>query len=250
MIREISSRDNSKIKNMIKLQKDKKLRRLQGLFVCEGQVNLKEAVSSCAEIEELYFTRENLELAQMTPAREKYLVEPKLIEHMSDVESPQGVIFSVRQKNDGVLNGSNAVLALENVRDSGNMGTIIRTADGLGITNIVLLGDCVDVYNPKTVRSSMGSIFRISPVKMEFNELVSWAEKNGKPVYATALSDRATDIREVSLKRAVVVIGNEARGVSQSVLDGSGGHIIIPIKSAQSFNASVAAAIVLWEMAR
>ncbi|MBQ7087170.1 MAG: RNA methyltransferase, partial [Clostridia bacterium] len=132
----------------------------------------------------------------------------------------------------------------------GNMGTIIRTAEGLGIRNIVLLGDCVDVYNPKTVRATMGSIFRIKPVKMEFDELRAWADEHEMKIYATALSDKATDIREVELSNAVAVIGNEARGVCEEVLNGSDGHIIIPIKSAQSFNASIAAAIVLWEMAR
>lgn len=249
MIKEIISKDNQKIKNTVRLLKDKKYRKSRHIFVGEGLVNLKEAVSSGAEIEELYFTQENADLAETVPAKEKYLVGQKLLEHMSDVETPQGVIFSVRQPDKGELTRS-AVLALDNVRDSGNMGTIIRTAEGLGITNIVLLGDCVDVYNPKTVRSSMGSIFRINPIKMEFSDLKAWAHSQNMPVYATALSDKATDIREVSLREAVVIIGNEAKGVTDEVLSGSDGHVIIPIKSAQSFNASIAAAVVLWEMVR
>ncbi|MBQ7093338.1 MAG: RNA methyltransferase [Clostridia bacterium] len=249
MIKEITSKDNQKIKNVVKLVSDKKLRKKEGLFVGEGVVNLREAVSSGADITEIYFSHEHESIVEDISCNEKYLVPEKLIEHMSDVKTPQGVIFVVRQDENAALN-EGAILALDNVRDSGNMGTIIRTAEGLGIMNIVLLGDCVDVYNPKTVRATMGSIFRIKPVRMEFDELRKWADENNMKIYATALSDKATDIREVELSNAVAVIGNEARGVCEEVLNGSDGHIIIPIKSAQSFNASIAAAIVLWEMAR
>ena len=249
MIKEITSKDNQKIKNVVKLVSDKKLRKKEGLFVGEGVVNLREAVSSGADITEIYFSHEHESIVEDISCNEKYLVPEKLIEHMSDVKTPQGVIFVVRQDENAALS-EGAILALDNVRDSGNMGTIIRTAEGLGITNIVLLGDCVDVYNPKTVRATMGSIFRIKPVRMEFDELRKWADENNMKIYATALSDKATDIREVELSNAVAVIGNEARGVCEEVLNGSDGHIIIPIKSAQSFNASIAAAIVLWEMAR
>ena len=249
MIKEITSKDNQKIKNVVKLVSDKKFRKKEGLFVGEGVVNLKEAASSGADITEIYFSHEHESIVEDISAGEKYLVPEKLIEHMSDVKTPQGVIFVVRQDENAALD-EGAILALDNVRDSGNMGTIIRTAEGLGIRNIVLLGDCVDVYNPKTVRATMGSIFRIKPVKMEFDELRAWADEHEMKIYATALSDKATDIREVELSNAVAVIGNEARGVCEEVLNGSDGHIIIPIKSAQSFNASIAAAIVLWEMAR
>ena len=249
MIKEITSKDNQKIKNVVKLVTDKKFRKKEGLFVGEGVVNLKEAASSGADITEIYFSHEHESIVEDISAGEKYLVPEKLIEHMSDVKTPQGVIFVVRQDENAALD-EGAILALDNVRDSGNMGTIIRTAEGLGIRNIVLLGDCVDVYNPKTVRATMGSIFRIKPVKMEFDELRAWADEHNMKIYATALSDKATDIREVELSNAVAVIGNEARGVCEEVLNGSDGHIIIPIKSAQSFNASIAAAIVLWEMAR
>ncbi len=249
MIKEITSKDNQKIKNVVKLVTDKKFRKKEELFVGEGVVNLKEAASSGADITEIYFSHEHESIVEGISAGEKYLVPEKLIEHMSDVKTPQGVIFVVRQDENAALD-EGAILALDNVRDSGNMGTIIRTAEGLGIRNIVLLGDCVDVYNPKTVRATMGSIFRIKPVKMEFDELRAWADDHNMKIYATALSDKATDIREVELSNAVAVIGNEARGVCEEVLNGSDGHIIIPIKSAQSFNASIAAAIVLWEMAR
>lgn len=249
MIREITSKDNQKIKNVVKLVSDRKHRKNQGLFVGEGVVNLKEAASSGANITEIYFSHDHESIVKDISCGEKYLVPEKLIEVMSDVKTPQGVVFVVRQEENASLKDG-AVLALDNVRDSGNMGTIIRTAEGLGIANIVLLGDCVDVYNPKTVRATMGSIFRIKPVRMGFDELRSWADEKGMKIYATALSDRATDIRDVELSNAVAVIGNEARGVSDEVLNGSDGHIIIPIKSAQSFNASIAAAIVLWEMAR
>ncbi|MBQ7086984.1 MAG: hypothetical protein IJM96_05875, partial [Clostridia bacterium] len=153
MIKEITSKDNQKIKNVVKLVTDKKFRKKEGLFVGEGVVNLKEAASSGADITEIYFSHEHESILEGISAGEKYLVPEKLIEHMSDVKTPQGVIFVVRQDENAALD-EGAILALDNVRDSGNMGTIIRTAEGLGIRNIVLLGDCVDVYNPKTVRAT------------------------------------------------------------------------------------------------
>lgn len=248
-MREIVSRDNPKIKNIIKLVNEKRYRKEQNMFVCEGLVNLKEAVRSKADIAEIYTTEEHMDFADSIEGCDKYLVPLKLIESMSDVKTPQGIVFSCRiKKSDRLKKG--AVLALENVRDSGNLGTILRTAEGLGIENIVLLGECADVYNPKTVRASMGSVFRINPPVMSLEEISEWAKSENMSIFATALSEDAEDIRTKNLKSAVVVIGNEANGVSKEVLLKSDGHIIIPIKSAQSFNASVAAALVLWEMVR
>ena len=136
------------------------------------------------------------------------------------------------------------------MRDSGNMGTVIRTAEGLGIKNIVLSGDCVDIYNPKTIRASMGSAFRVRPVRMTVEQVKSYTKEHGMSFYVTALSESSEDIRKKDLKNAAVLIGNEALGATPEALNAADGHIIIPIQTAQSFNASVAAAIVLWEMAR
>ena len=246
---EITSRDNKKVKNVIKLVSDRKYRDREGLFVAEGPVALAEALKSGVTIAELYFTEKNIGIAQSADADEKYLVSEKIMESMSDVKTPQGVLFVCLKSEGGELE-KGPILVLENMRDSGNMGTVIRTAEGLGIKNIVLSGDCVDIYNPKTIRASMGSAFRVRPVRMTVEQVKSYTEEHGMSFYVTALSESSEDIRKKDLKNAAVLIGNEALGATPEALKAADGHIIIPIQTAQSFNASVAAAIVLWEMAR
>ena len=246
---EITSRDNKKVKNVIKLVSDRKYRDREGLFVAEGPVALAEALKSGVPIAELYFTEKNTGIAQSADADEKYLVREKIMESMSDVKTPQGVLFVCRKIGGRELE-KGPILVLENMRDSGNMGTVIRTAEGLGIKNIVLSGDCVDIYNPKTIRASMGSAFRVRPVRMTVEQVKSYTKEHGMSFYVTALSESSEDIRKKNLKNAAVLIGNEALGATPEALNAADGHIIIPIQTAQSFNASVAAAIVLWEMAR
>ena len=246
---EITSRDNPKIKNIMKLLADKKHRKNQGVFVCEGAVMLEEAVKSGCIVLECYATPGQAAALQQYQLPNCYQVPDGLMAHMSDVQTPQGILFLCRQPEAGSLKPG-TILVLDNIRDSGNLGTVLRTAEGLGIANVALLGDCAEVYNPKTIRASMGSIFRSNIVSLSLPQLLEWTRGHQMPLYATALSDSSMDIRKVDLKQAAVVIGNEAKGVSQEVLQAADGHLIIPITAAQSFNASVAAAIVMWEMVR
>lgn len=250
MIREISSRDNPKIKNMIKLCSDKKYRQAEKIFVCESAVMLAEAQKSGVKILQIYALAGYEALLHSVNCTDKYIVPEKLIEQMSDVKNPQGVVFSCKMPDvrKTLLNG--CIIALENIRDSGNLGTIIRSAEGFGIGTVALVGECAEVYNPKTIRASMGSVFRQNIVQCSVRELMEYARENGITVCATALSNDAKDVREINLKNSIVIIGNEANGISEDLLTQCTQHVIIPIKSAQSFNASVAAAVIMWEMVR
>ena len=143
------------------------------------------------------------------------------------------------------------LLALEAVQDPGNVGTVLRTADAFGIDLVVLLDGCADLCAPKTVRATMGAVFRQSAIAMDRDRFVSFCRAQELPLYGAALSSRAQDLRTLDLSRAAVVIGSEGKGLSRPMLDACDGELIIPMcGKAESLNAAVAAAVIMWEMQR
>ena len=143
----------------------------------------------------------------------------------------------------------NRAILLENVQDPGNVGTVIRTAAAMGVDTVLLCGACADVYSPKTARATMGAIFREKILHCTPDEARALADKNGLKLYGAALSDRAADIRTLTLQKAVVAIGSEGRGLCEELLSLCDGELIIPMSpGSESLNAAVAAAITLWEM--
>ena len=141
-------------------------------------------------------------------------------------------------------------LLLDGIQDPGNLGTILRTADALQIP-AVLLDGCADPYNPKTVRASMGAVFRTQPVRMTRQQAIAACRDAGIPLLATAMSADAVDLRQAELPSAAVIIGSEGQGICQELFDAAQGKIIIPMSTrCESLNAAVAAAIVLWQMKR
>lgn len=140
---------------------------------------------------------------------------------------------------------------LESVQDPGNVGTVIRTANAFGIDAVILTGNCADLYNPKTVRATMGAIFRQRVLCRGVDELMPLLAGNGLALYGAALSARAADIRRVDVKNAAVAIGSEGSGLSAALLALCRGEVIIPMRpDSESLNAGVAASVVMWEMAR
>ena len=139
---------------------------------------------------------------------------------------------------------------LDGIQDPGNLGTILRTADALEIP-VILLDGCADVYNPKTVRASMGAVFRTQPVKMTRAQAVAVCRERGIPLLAAAMSADAVDLRQADLRAAAVVIGSEGQGICPELFAAAEQKIIIPMSPrCESLNAAVAAAIVLWQMKR
>ena len=140
-------------------------------------------------------------------------------------------------------------LVLDGVQDPGNVGTILRTADAFDCDGVFLVNACADPYSPKTVRASMGAVFRTQPVKADWAEVKAACGVAGIPVAVTALSQRAKDLRNADLRGMAVVIGSEGQGVRREILESADGELIIPMNPrCESLNAAVAAAIVMWQM--
>ncbi len=237
MMEQITSRDNPKVRQVIKLQTNRRAREKEGLFCCEGEKLLREALSSGIQVEQVFLSEDLPQAEALELGPKTYRVPRRLMEQMS--RRPQ-LAASIPQ---------GCCLVLEDVRDPGNVGTVVRTAEALGVP-VLLTGSCADLYQPKTIRATMGSIFRADVRQVERDALwAQWAEQ-GTAAYAAALTPQAKDIRQVDLRQAAVVVGNEAQGVSPAMQQHCGGQVIIPIQGAESLNASVAAALVMWEMKR
>ena len=249
MIETITSRDNPKIRRAAKLQASKNAREKEQLFCCEGEKLLREALQCGAAVEQVFLSDALPQPETLALVPHSYLVPQRLMEYISGVETPQGVLFVCRMRPLGDVLPAGPCLVLEDVRDPGNLGTAVRTAEAFGVP-LALTGHCAELYNPKTIRSTMGSIFRARLLRLSREALWSQWDAMGKAAYAAALSPRARDIRQASLADAAVVVGNEARGVSDAMKAHCRGEVIIPIQGAESLNAGVAAALVMWEMVR
>lgn len=238
----IRSRQNDLIKHFIALGADGKARREAGEYIGAGQKLLDEAIASGAEVG-CVLSAEPLE---GLPFR---LVAPELLRAVSPLQNSPGPVFTVKMRALPPAGSLDRVIVLENVQDPGNVGTVLRTADAFGIDLVALCGACADPYNPKTVRASMGAVFRQPVVKTDTAGL-------GKilgdlPLYGAALADDAADIREIPRHRLAVAVGNEGKGLSEEFLDRCAEKVIIPMRPrTESLNAGVAAAVVMWEMVR
>ena len=238
----IRSRQNDTIRRMAALGADARLRRETGEFLCAGEKLLEEAASSGAEVTQVLC----LTPVEGLPCR---LVTPELLEYVSPLQHSRGPVFSVRMKSPPAPESLSRVILLENVQDPGNVGTVLRTADALGIDLVVLCGACADPCNPKTVRASMGAIFRQPVVRAELGDLRRLL--GGLPLYGAALSREAADIRSLPKTHVAVAVGNEGSGLTPALLALCGGTALIPMRpEAESLNAGVAAAIIMWEMVR
>ena len=168
---------------------------------------------------------------------------------ISDTVSPQGIMAVVRQPewNPGMPPAGNGkILLLDGIRDPGNLGTIIRTAEAAGVRAVYLSPDCADQYNPKVIRSTMGSIFRVPVISADLIDVIRNLKSSGIKVYGTSLEAAAT-YREADLSDAAIIIGSEANGARKEVLDSASQCIKIPMAGqVESLNAAVSAAILMF----
>lgn len=170
------------------------------------------------------------------------------MQSVSPMQTPQGALFLCRIPEEKAFVPQKRLLLLDGIQDPGNLGTILRTADALQVP-VVLLEGCADPYNHKTVRASMGAVFRTPPVRADWEEVKAALAQAKIPVGVTALSDTARDIRQWELRDMAVVIGSEGQGVRPQILEQADARLIIPMDSrCESLNAAVAATIVLWQM--
>ncbi len=246
----ISSRKNQYILYLRRLAGESAFRREAGEFVCDGMKLLREAVEKGAQIRSVLW-KESPETVEGLDCPRQYLAPAELFDYASPMKNSPGPVFTVAMESGGGEEGLRNALALETVQDPGNVGTVLRTAKALGIDAVILTGDCADIYSPKAVRSSMGAIFRQRVIYAGREELRQLAKRNGLKLYAAALSDRAADIRRLDVKGSIVCVGSEGQGLSRELIGLCDGEVIIPMApGSESLNAAVAAAVIMWEMAR
>ena len=251
----ISSKNNEIIKNIKKL-KDKKYR--ENKFIVEGERIVEEAIQENVEIsvivieESFYNNIEKQDLIKKTTKYNTLIVTDKVFLDISDVKTPQGIL-AVINKNENKEIDKNApyIMALDNLQDPGNIGTIIRTLDSANIKQLIVSKGSVDAYSPKVVRSTMGAIFRVNVIEVEnLVETMQNLKKSGFEVVSTSL-ETDKSIYDISYNKKVVVIGNEANGVSKEILEMSDYKVKIPmLGKTESLNASVAASIMIYEYVR
>ena len=248
MTERITSRQNSLLTKIVRLQNSKKYRREQGLFVGDGTKLLAEAIRWDPQGLRAVVLQEDIACPQLPDHVRTVQVPRSLMESISQMEAPEGALFVSAMPEQRETDVERGCLVLDGIQDPGNLGTILRTADALDVP-VILTEGCCDPYNAKTVRATMGAIFSTAPGYLTRQQLVDRCREKQIPLLATALSDRAKDIRQQDLRQAAVVIGSEGQGVSKQLLEESQGQLIIPMHPrCESLNASVAAAIVLWQM--
>lgn len=256
----ISSTSNARVKNVIMLQKKAKERKLQRLFVMEGRKMIEEVLRDTPEaMDALYVTEAYLESETQKKALEGVnyeLVSEGVMKAMAETMEPQGILATVRipeydkevllKKEDGVW------IALEDVRDPGNLGTIMRTAEAAGVTGIILSSSSVDMYNPKVVRSTMGAIFRMPHFYAEnFLAELEMIKGRGATLYAAHLAGTGYYDEPEYAGRSVILIGNEANGLSEEAAKAADCLVKIPMEGkAESLNAAVATALFVYEAYR
>ena len=255
----ITSKDNETIKSIKKL-KEKKYREEQNCYIIEGIKIVSEAILENVDIQKIVICEECLKNnsidKKMLYDIAKYdciYVSEAVFKTITEVNTPQGIIAVVKQNNkkDIIEFNGDLILILDGIQDPGNLGTILRTADSIGLKQIILSGKCGDVYNPKVVRSTMGAIFRVNIIKSKnLVETISQIKENGFKIVATDLKTDHT-IYDIDYVKTAIVIGNEANGVSSDVLSISDNRVKIPmIGKTESLNASVATGVILYEYVR
>lgn len=242
----ITSRKNPLLQQVKKLLSSKKTREEAGLFVSDGTKLLSEAVKYYPGLDTVILSEG---VQAEVPDHVRFVRVPgDVMESISPMASPQGALFLCKLPEKKAFQPVPGMLLLDGIQDPGNIGTILRTADALDIP-VALLEGCADPYSHKVVRSSMGAVFRTDIIQTTWEEAKAACAAAGISIGVTALSDRARDLRQATLKNMAVVIGSEGQGVRQEILNSAGAELIIPMNPhCESLNAAVAATIVMWQM--
>lgn len=256
----ISSLSNAQVKNLTLLQKKSKARDEQGVFVIEGLKMFEEA-REIGLLKKAYASEDFYR--QMTEEKPEYfdqldyeILTDSVFKEVSETLTPQGIMGIVEKSSyslENMLKAPDAcLLLLEDIRDPGNLGTMIRTAEGAGMTGIIFGDSTVDIYNPKVIRATMGSIYRVPFYQAEdFYETLSRIKQEGITIYAAHLSGISYDTEGSFQGRCAFLIGNEANGLSERASKEADKRIKIPMAGkVESLNAAVAAAILMYEAAR
>ncbi len=261
----ISSADNEKIKLYKRLSADKKLRRKEQLFTVEGARLTADAAAEAIELHCVFFTEnamkkysEALELLFSKYSKKTFsMISEELAASLSDTQMSQGIFAICRMPmTDNAaqyakMRSGGKYIILDNIQDPGNMGTMLRTADACGIDAIITC-NCCDVYNPKTVRSAMGSLMRVNIIDDDIGNAVLNLKNAGIAVYAAVIDSSAVSLTECDFsKGGAVMIGNEGNGLPRE--HSALADVPLTIKmhgTINSLNAAMAAGIIMWELSK
>jgi len=246
----ISSRKNPLLQHVKKLLSSRSYRETQGEFAADGVKLLQEAVRWVPDLLKTVLVTETAQICTLPDHVRLVQIPEDVMAQISPMETPQGALFVCDLPKTEEAPDLSGCLVLDGVQDPGNLGTILRTADALDVP-VILTPGCADAYNPKTVRAAMGAVFRNPPRWAAQDVLLEACKQRQIPLYVTALSDRAVDLRQADLRKAAMVIGSEGRGAGAFFLSHADQELIIPMNPrCESLNAAIAAAIVMWEMKR
>lgn len=250
----ISSTGNQQIKSIIKLKKQSKERRKQGAYLVEGIRMVREIPKE--DLVKVYMTESWVKEVQemWQEGREYELVTKEVFREMTDTETPQEIMAIVKQKKyerKDILGTNPCIIVLDQLQDPGNLGTIMRTAEGAGVTGIMMSKDTVDVYSPKVVRSTMGSIFRVPwCIEEDLTEGIKWLQRKGVTIYGGHL--QGVEFYDGDFKEPCgFMIGNEGNGLRREVSELADKNLRIPMLGrVESLNAATSATVFMYEALR
>lgn len=259
----ITSTGNARVKQLVTWQKKRKARDEEGVYIVEGIRMYREAPR--AQVREVYvseqfYSRYGEELGLSAWGRQMEILSDHVFSHVSDTKTPQGILLVMEQRSceicemlDLDAQGRKPLLmVLDNLQDPGNLGTILRAGEAAGVTGVIMSQDCVDIYNPKVIRSTMGSVYRMPFVYVEhLPETLEVLAEAGIHSYAAHLKGKNSYDQEDYTRGTAFLIGNEGNGLRDEVADAAECYIKIPMcGEVESLNAAVASSVLMFEAAR
>ena len=259
----ITSTSNAKVKRLVNLKKKRKARDEEKVFLVEGIRMFREVPQNILReiyVSETFYKKERSVVAELLAGAARSsaieVLSDTVFDYVSDTRTPQGILCIVKQMAytlETVAGGELPhIVALDHLQDPGNLGTIFRTAEGAGVTGIIMDRECVDIYNPKTIRSTMGSIYRMPfCYARKLSEAVKFLNERGIKTYAAHLEGMCDYDEENYCRPCAFLIGNEGNGLTKEIADLADTYIKIPMKGqVESLNAAIAASVLMFEAAR
>ncbi|MDD3238861.1 MAG: RNA methyltransferase [Lachnospira sp.] len=253
----ITSTSSNQVKHVIQLIKKSKIRKECQEFVVEGARMVREAPLD--RLVKMYasetFYENHREFFENVPKDQVELVSDHVFSQMSDTQTPQGVMAIVQMQSverKDIVKGNPLILMVENLQDPGNLGTIVRMGEGAGVTGVIMSANTVDIYNPKTIRSTMGSIYRVPFMYVsDFTEAMKECQKEGISLYAAHLDGKNIYTEENYTKPTGFLIGNEGNGLTDAATSVADTLIRIPMEGqVESLNAAIACTVLTYEAMR
>lgn len=253
----ITATSNKRIKWLVSITEKAKERKKEQVFVVEGSKMFEEADE--AYIREVYVSESYIEKNSISDKLQRVgfeTVSDEVFKKISDTKAPQGILSVMNQYKytlEDLLKKENPVLVLlEDIQDPGNLGTILRTGEGAGIDGVIMTKDTVDIYNPKTIRATMGSIYRMPFIYVDsIQEVIQKLQEKGVVVYAAHLKGEAYYDSFDFKKGTAFLIGNEGNGLKKETADLADSYLKIPMEGkVESLNAAIATSLLMYETYR